>query len=242
MHRIVLVLVLGSLLLSAQNSSTGSVRGIVTDNKGKPIAGALVAITRTFATPKDFTTPYSQSVKTTSDGSFLVQGLPPGTYAYCAQGGDGYVDGCQLGVAPPGLNVSAGQTVNATIQLATGSILKIRVLDPGKFASSVGSPGLPGSVPIMMVVWNAQGQFLPAHSVGSDSAGLNYQVTVPFDTALSFQIISPKLKLADSAGTALPGTASGPSVPNQSSQIAFQHKTGDANPTSFQFTITGVNP
>jgi hypothetical protein len=57
---------------------------------------------------------------------------------------------------------------------------------------------------------------------------------------LSFQIVSAKLKLSDSAGVAL---AANPTAPaGNASQTAFQHNSGDPNPKSFQFTITGVIP
>jgi len=46
-------------------------------------------------------------------------------------------------------------------------------------------------------------------------------------------VASNSLKLADAAGVALP---------NNASQQGFQHATGDPNPASFAFTVTGVNP
>lgn len=81
------------------------------------------------------------------------------------------------------------------------------------------------------------------HFSSGDAAGLNYQLTVPFDTPLSFQIISPKVKLSDSAGVALPASPTGPAGnASSATQTAFQHNSGDPNPKSFQFTITGVIP
>src|ERR1035438_4622661 len=74
----VILLALGGSVLSAQ--TTASVQGTVTDEQNKPVAGALVTITRTFKIPTAVVTPYSQAVKTASDGSFLAQGLPPGSY------------------------------------------------------------------------------------------------------------------------------------------------------------------
>jgi hypothetical protein len=82
----------GVLNLIGTEPLVRSIQGKVTDGQNKPIAGAFVTITRTFAKSKDVTTPYGQSVKTASDGSFLAQGLPPGTYSSCARApGDGYV-------------------------------------------------------------------------------------------------------------------------------------------------------
>ena len=99
MQMAIMFIALGCSVLSAQSTPPGSIQGTVTDGQNKPIAGALVTITRTFATPKKVTAPYSQSVKTASDGSFLAQGLPPGSYSYCAQvPGDGYLNGCHWGM------------------------------------------------------------------------------------------------------------------------------------------------
>jgi len=244
--------VLESSVLLAQSPSLGSIQGKVTDDQNKAISGAIVTITRTFATPKAVTTHYSQSVKTASDGSFLAQGLPPGTYSYCAQvPGDGYVNGCRWGPPPLSITVAAGQKLKAGIRVAEGSILKVRVLDPGKVAVSLASqqsngknpPSPVPALPILMGVSNGHGSYLSVHNTGGDTAGFNYQLTIPFDTPLSFHIISSKIKLADSAGVPLPASAAGPAGSNASaSQTAFQHNSGDPNPKSFQFTITGVIP
>jgi hypothetical protein len=107
----VVLLALGSSVLSAQSTSPGSIQGTVTDAQNKPFAGALVIFTRTFQTPKEEVAPYSQSVKTASDGSFLEQGLPSGSYMYCAQvAGDGYLNGCRWGMPMPSVTLSAGQS------------------------------------------------------------------------------------------------------------------------------------
>lgn len=125
------------------------------------------------------------------------------------------------------------------------------MLDPGKVAASLAPQQANGknavspivNVPISMGVWDGHGHFLAVRHVGSDKDGHNYQLTIPLDTPLSFEIGSAKLNLADSAGVALPATAAGPAgATSQSSQTAFQHNTGDPNPKAFQFTITGVHP
>jgi hypothetical protein len=211
-----------------------------------------VSITRTFAAPKEVTAPYSQSVRTASDGSFLAQGLPPGNYSYCAQvPGDGYLNGCHWGAPPLSSTVSPGEKLRTAIRVAKGSVLKVRVLDPGKLAASLASqlsdgktpPSPVATPPIMMGVWDGHGRFLPVHNTGGDSAGLDYQLTIPFDTSLSFQIVSSKLKLTDSAGVSLPAGAAGPvGTASSATQTAFQHNSGDPNPKSFQFTIAGVIP
>src|ERR1017187_342445 len=156
----VLLLALGSAVLLAQSISPGSIQGTVTDDQNKPIAGALVVISRTFATPKAVTAPYSQSVKTASDGSFLAQGLPPGSYSYCAQvPGDGYLNGCHWGMPMPSITLSAGQKLRAAIRVDKGSILKVRVLDPGNVALRQSHDKK--NPPMLMGVWDGRGHFLP---------------------------------------------------------------------------------
>src|SRR5579885_564035 len=130
MRRMFLVFVLGSSnwLVCAQGPAPapqlGSFQGTVTDAQNKPVAGALVMITRTFRTPNEVVSPYSQSVRTASDGSFLAQGFPPGTYTYCAQAtDDSFLDGCHWGAPLLDVKVSGGQRVRAAIRVSKGSIL-----------------------------------------------------------------------------------------------------------------------
>lgn len=249
--RIAIILLAGWWSVLSAQTTTGNIQGRVTDDQNKPVAGATVLVTRTFATPKDVSTPYSQTVKTASDGSFLAQGLPPGTYSYCAQvPGDGYLDGCNWNGPLLDFKVAAGQTLRGVIRVAKGSILKVRVLDPGKRAASLASQQSNGKTPsaaapiapppIHMGVWAGRGRFLPMHFISGDQGGLNYQLTIPYDTPLSLQVVSTKLKLNDGAGVALPASTNG--IAASATQTAFQHNKGDPNPKSFQFTITGVNP
>jgi hypothetical protein len=235
---------LGSSVLwsqtSTQASLQGSIQGTVSDTQNQPIAGALVIITQTFKTPKEVVAPYHQSVKTDSDGSFLAQGLPPGTYSYCAQvPGDGYLNGCQWSTPMPAVALAAGQKLRTAIRVGKGSILKVRVLDPGHIG--LGQSHDRKTPPILMGVWDSRGHFLPVHPVGRDSDGFNYQLTVPLDTPLNFHIVASKLTLSDATGVALPASLQAPGVAASASLTAFQHSSGDPNPKSFQFTITGVS-
>src|SRR5215471_6597568 len=78
MRRISLMLAASLLLVVASISSFGqqgqsSVRGIVTDPKGSPIAGATVTLA---APEKNFT----RTQVTNTDGAYLFKPVPPGTY------------------------------------------------------------------------------------------------------------------------------------------------------------------
>lgn len=234
----VIFLAFGSSFLPAQSVSGGSIQGTVTDDQNKPVAGALVTVNRTLAaSAKVAQTPFSRTIKTASDGSFLVQGLAPGTYSSCAQvPGDGYVSGCHW--APPlEITVSNGQTVRTGLRISKGSILKVRVLDPANVASQKSKRPA-----ILMGVWDGHGHFIPVHNTATDKAGMDYQLTIPYNRPLNFQIVSSKLKLSDAAGVSLAPSISAQNANGNANQTAFQHNSGDPNPKSFQFTITGVNP
>ena len=78
MRRIVLMLGASLLLVFASVSSFGqqgqsSVRGLVTDPKGSPIAGASVTLS---APERNF----SRTQVTNTDGQYLFKPVPPGTY------------------------------------------------------------------------------------------------------------------------------------------------------------------
>jgi hypothetical protein len=135
----------------------------------------------------------------------------------------------------PSITLSAGQSLRAAIRVDKGSILKVRVLDPSHVALQQSHDRR--NPPILMGVWDGHGRFLPVHSVGRDADGFNYQLTVPLDTPLSFHILAAKVQLSDAAGASLPASLQAAS----STQTAFQHNSGDSNPKSFQFTVTGVN-
>ena len=171
-------------------------------------------------------------MKTASDGSYSAQGLPAGSYSYCAQvPGDGYLNGCYWADAPAKITLSTGQrSTGNTIEMTRGSILKIRLQDAANQANKKSKDGT--NPPIRLGIWDSRGRFLPVHQAGRDNAGWDYQVTIPFDKPLKLQVMSTELKLSDGSGAGL----------SASSQTAFQHNSGDPNPKSFQFNVTGVNP
>ena len=128
---------------------------------------------------------------------------------------------------------AAGQTSSGNaLRVADSSILKIRIDDPTKV---LGQKTKDGRTPhLLLGVWGGNGLFVPAHKTSSDSAGAQYQLSIPRDTALKLQLSSRDLKLADSNGAAV-SALSGDQQP-------FQHNSGDPNPKSFKYTITGLVP
>ena len=226
MRMLALAFLFQSAALLAQ---TASIQGTVADaTNHQPIAGALVTAVRAGLPPA------SQTATTGSDGAFQVQHLPAGAYSLCVQvPGDTYLDLCQWSPASAAkVTLAAGQTSSGNaLKIDKGSVLQVHIDDPGHLLAQKTSRGRDPQ--ILIGVWGASSLFFPVHATSKDTAGANFQVTVPRDTPLKLNVASKDLKLSNASGAAIAATGD---------QQPFQHATGDANPKSFRYTITGVIP
>jgi hypothetical protein len=199
----------------------GSIAGITADSvTGKPLAGVFVTAVRSGLPP------LARHATSDITGIYLLPDLPAGTYTVCAHyPGDGYLDPCAWSSIPQTINLAAGQVLaEKTIKLIPGSVVQVRINDPGQLLST-------SAADLALGVRGSRNIFYPAHMAVTDSGGASYQLTIPLDTLVSLEISSGHLKLGDAAGSALPGN---------SLRQKFQHKTGDANPQAFTFAVTGA--
>ena len=90
-------------------SINGSVRGIITDPTGAPIAGVTVTV-------KNLDTGFTRQVVTAGDGVYLSANLPIGTYSV-ATAASGFAPFTQSGV-----RLDAGSDVTISQQLKLGSV------------------------------------------------------------------------------------------------------------------------
>ena len=228
MRTLALAFLLQSAALFAQ-SVTAIVQGTVTNaTNHQPVAGALVTAVRAGLPPA------SQTATTASNGSFQVQHLPAGVYSLCVQvPGDTYLALCQWSPASAAkVPLAAGQTSTGNaLKIDKGSVLQVRIDDPGNL---LGKKTKDGRNPHLLVgIWASNGSFYPLHVGSKDTAGSNFQVTIPRDTPLKLQVASKDLKMANANGVAIAATGD---------QQPFQHNTNDPNPKSFKYTITGLRP
>jgi len=224
-----------SVATATPTAGTGIIQGTTTDSAShRAVGSAIVTVVRAGLPP------VSQTVTAGADGAFAFQGLPAGTYTVCAQApASGYLNPCEFATVPLKVTLTAGQkSANNTVGMVAGAILHVRVQDPQQLAVPAASvkAGSPPSPDISVGVWSMGfpgSRFFPARITGTDSTGLDYQVTIPQDTSLALHVSSRHLKLADAAGAVLTGNTS---------QTKVQHKSGDANPVSLTFSVTGVIP
>jgi tetratricopeptide (TPR) repeat protein len=89
----------------AQSGSTGVVKGVVTDDKGQPVADAKITIVMDGGTGRKFDT------KTNKKGEYIQIGLGPGSYKVTAEKE-------KLGSAPATVQIRANATQEANLALA----------------------------------------------------------------------------------------------------------------------------
>lgn len=130
----------------------------------------------------------------------------------------------------PAVQTSATATTAVQLTVQIGSLLQVQVADSNNIASPAASTSAP--MQLTMGVHTLRGAFQPAIFRIKDSAGINhFDVTIPFDTTVNFEILRSKLQITQSNGEPL--TAS----------VGVQHSsTASGAPPVLQFQITGSNP
>src|ERR1700744_1981585 len=101
----VVVLVFGMTIAHAQDASTGSIRGTITDSSGALVKGATVILINTDRNHVE------RTLTTSSGGFFTATALPLGTYTVKVSDG-GFKTDAVTGLV---LNVSYALTVNRTL-------------------------------------------------------------------------------------------------------------------------------
>lgn len=227
--------VVDGLAQSVTSTGTGAIAGSVNDGSTHAGLSSIVVTAMRSGLP-----PFSQTTTSDSKGAFQLQGLPTGTYTLCAQApAGGYLNPCGSAAVPLQVKLTAGQISGGNVvNMRPGSVLHIRVQDPQQLVTATINPTTGSAKPpdLVVGVWGPGSpgtQFYPARISATDSAGIDYQVTIPLDTKLAVHISSKHFKLANSGGSALNGNFE---------QANFQHVTGDANPKSFTYSVAGVLP
>lgn len=219
----------------SQNAA-GSLQGLVTDAQGTPLMGAQVRYQRVFRTvrttngqpvPAPGEVVVYNQVLTDSQGAFSAPALPPGDYLLCASvPSAAYLDPCKW-LTSLRVTVSANAASRQNITLSKGVFLKVRVNDPlGLLPPALDGPLRAGKLSVG--VQYANGAYLGAPNTAVDSAGRNYQMTIPAGVPLKLWLFSSDVAITDTGGK--PVNTSGTLIPFQVS--ADEDKV-------FTFTVSG---
>jgi hypothetical protein len=208
--------------LAAPQSSTGKISGVVAGDDGKLLM-AVVTANRAGGPVGTI------RATTASDGSFVLSGLPAGSYALCTSvKGGGYLDPCDWSAVVPTVQVGVGQAVSGYRLVAKkGWTLQVRVNDPSKALDSAAGPAK-SSPHVVVGVFTEKHTFQPLALTSKDSGGRNVEGTIPFDKAVSLHIVGRDVQVND---------ASGAPVDLNGTTISVKHAATDA-PKPLTFNVT----
>jgi protocatechuate 3,4-dioxygenase beta subunit len=115
--------------LALDQVAGGAVSGVVSAPSGTGLGGWFLS----FESTGDSDLDDFYDTQTQPDGSYLVNGLAPGTYRVCAEDGEqpsssrtGFIPGCHHG----SVTIGAGASVKADIRLATGGAVTGKITGP----------------------------------------------------------------------------------------------------------------
>jgi hypothetical protein len=179
-----------------QTAGKGGIQGVVKDDGGRPVAGAIAV-----ATGVGTSTHQSHTATTAADGTYSFTGLEPGQYLVCVQTPGGpNPDPCQWSKPAP-ITVSSGATTaNQATTAVKGAVLEVRINDPLRLMGT-GKGANAGDVIVGVVLPRAL--FLPMRLASSDTTGRTYDAAIPTGTPVRVQIHSAHLQIADSQGASL---------------------------------------
>jgi hypothetical protein len=211
--------------------TTGAVvTGTLQGYDGTLIAGASVTLSRMPPYPEGTFWKKDWFVTSGTAGTFLFDGIYPGTYRLCAQAPAGvWLNPCQWGPQPSTVFLSsAQQSLSATIVLKKGVAVPIHVNDPGQWLAQ--NEGKTPGAHLLLGVANDAFVFEPAAITSQNSTGRNYSVVIPFATSVNLIVSSSFFQLSDATGTPLPRTGS--------TAIPITVSNGQ-QPTTLTLTVTG---
>ena len=227
------LLVGGASAQPATTTGTGSVRGSVTGENGKPVANAKVFLS--FALPGADKTaipyPTGQGAKSTftdANGAFTAARMAPGDYVLCAASlQSGLLDPCHWTGSPSTFTLASGQNLSGlSVVMKTGGVLRVTLNDPRKLLPpKIG----PMEDQIRISLQSPTGLIYNLRITGSADVSRDHEITLPFGLACTLRIESGRFTVVDSGSKAI----------DPAFQTIPVKLTAGAAPTVFAFTVTG---
>lgn len=197
-------LVLVVLLVLPSVALASDFKGVILDDKGKAVSGAIVTVARSSVDgPLPATESYT--ITTATDGTYSIPGLTAGPFVVCAVApGRPLLDPCQWSPSQNIVRLTAGTAAAAaSTQLQLGATVSIRMNDPALLLTTPVAAGNPQPF-LAMGVFDSGGHFHQAWRTSSDSGGYNYALVVPTSVNLAFVVSATNLTVKDSTNTLVP--------------------------------------
>jgi hypothetical protein len=168
---------------------------------------------------------------TVAGGTFQAAGLPEGTYTVCPRAPNTtWLSPCEWNFPTP-IGTISRSNPNATvpISLKRGVAVPVRIADPGQLMAA--NEGKTPGAGLFLCVRGPGLFFRRVPLLSTDSGGRNYQIVVPFNTALTLMIHPSFYQVVDANNIALSQSAS--------TQIPLLFSAGQQAPP-ITFTISGA--
>jgi hypothetical protein len=211
MKRLISIFVIAiSVMLGQQlQPFTGSILGGLKGEDGTVIAGAPVILHFTGPVKARYSHQRTAwSAVTTSAGDFQFTGLPEGNYALCPHTpNSAWLSPCDWNLPIPAASISRlAPSVKVTITLKRGAVVPIRIDDAGQLLTQ--HEGKTPGAGLLLGVSSPGFIFHPVPLTSKDSSGRNYQIVLPFNTALTLVIHPSFYHVNNASSVALSQTAS----------------------------------
>ncbi len=211
----------------------GAISGTLKGDDGTALVGGTVILVLTppYLTRRPRRTEWA--LTTASAGSFQFQGLPGGTYRFCAYVPNStWLNPCEWGFAGPVVPVSSSSpAASATLVMKKGAVVPIRIDDPGQLLSQ--HEGKTPRARLLLGLGYGASVFRLVPLVSQDSGGRNHQIAIPYNTPVKLVVHSSLFNVNDAAGLPL---ARGGATVIPLSVLAGQQV------APIKFSVTGINP
>ena len=197
-----------ALTLAPLAQAQPSALGRILDDDGKPVSNPVI-----FLLPQQGGPATPQKPDSRADGSWSATGLSDGVYHVCVHMPEkGYINACQWLKSPPTVTVKNGLLpVNVDIPVQTGVKVSLHVNDPGGNLQPKGPVVHP---PFLLIgVWSEKGLFQPMTLTAASITGMDYSVTVPYESNLKVTANGTAMGLALEKGASVDASKAGASTP-----------------------------
>jgi len=213
---------------------SGAVSGILKGEDGTLIAGGAILLHLTRPPTSKFVQQRTDwSAATAAGGVFQFTGLPEGTYTVCPHVRNStWLGPCEWNLPTPTATISrSSANASVTITLKRGAAVPIRIDDAGQLLTR--HEGRTPGAGLLLSVSGPGLFFRLVPLVSQDSNGRNYQIVIPFGTALTLVVHPSFYHVNNASGVAL--------SQGRSTKIPLLVGAGQQVPP-FTFTISGAGP